>query len=114
MWSSGHSLKGRRDKSQAKRHKFNNRLGGKEVTKYKSAVLRDAIKEAVEHLPEKMLAEVFDFVRYLLAKEERERREEKEEGKKLDPKTDPILNYYIGGISHGSLAKDIDRELYGE
>ncbi len=84
------------------------------MTEYKSGVLRDAVKEALEHLPEKMLAEVFDFVSYLLAKEERESREEKEEGRKLDPQKDPILRYYIGGVSHGSLAKDIDRELYGE
>jgi hypothetical protein len=26
---------------------------------------------------------------------------------------DPILEF-IGGVSHGSLAKDIDNELYGE
>jgi hypothetical protein len=85
------------------------------VTKYKSWVLRDAVKEAVEHLQEEMLAEVFDFVSYLLAKEERERREEKEdEERKLNPQKDPILRYYLGGVSHGSLAKDIDRELYGE
>ena len=84
------------------------------MTKYKSGVLRDAVKEAVEHLPDKMLAEVFDFVSYLLAKAERERRAENEEGRELDPQKDPILRYYIGGVSHGSLAKDIDRELYGE
>jgi Uncharacterized protein conserved in archaea len=30
-----------------------------------------------------------------------------------DPKKDPILNL-IGDVSHGSLAKDIDKELYGE
>jgi hypothetical protein len=74
----------------------------------------DAVKEALEHLPEGKLAEVFDFVSYLLAKEKRESREEKEEGRKLDPQKDPIQRYYIGGVSHGSLAKDIDRELYGE
>lgn len=32
---------------------------------------------------------------------------------KLDPKKDPILNL-IGDVSHGSLARDIDKELYGE
>lgn len=31
----------------------------------------------------------------------------------LDPKKDPILNL-IGDVSHGSLVKDIDEELYGE
>ncbi|HXG68321.1 MAG TPA: type II toxin-antitoxin system ParD family antitoxin [Blastocatellia bacterium] len=31
----------------------------------------------------------------------------------LDPAQDPILKF-IGEASHGSLAKDIDKELYGE
>lgn len=31
----------------------------------------------------------------------------------VDPKKDPILNL-IGDVSHGSLVKDIDEELYGE
>ena len=31
----------------------------------------------------------------------------------LDPGMDPILEY-IGGVSHGSLARDIDSELYGD
>ena len=30
----------------------------------------------------------------------------------LDPSKDPILRM-IGRVSHGSLAKDIDKELYG-
>ena len=34
-------------------------------------------------------------------------------GSSIDPGRDPILEF-IGGVSHGSLAKDIDRELYGE
>jgi hypothetical protein len=41
----------------------------------------------------------------------REQREEKAED--LDPEKDPILKY-IGVVSHGYLAKDIDRELYGD
>lgn len=43
---------------------------------------------------------------------------EKERNKKkgeldIEPGKDPILEF-IGGVSHGSLAKDIDSELYGE
>ena len=82
------------------------------MTKYKILVLRDAVKEAVERLPEEMLTEVFDFMSYLLTKEERKWKEGKK--RELDPQKDPILRYYMGGVSHGSLAKDIDRELYGE
>ena len=72
--------------------------------------MEDTVKEAISHLSEDKLAEVFDFVGYLLS---REKREEKEEELELDPQKDPILKY-IGGVSHGSLAKDIDRELYGD
>ena len=81
------------------------------LSRYKSRVLKDAVKEAVERLPKEKLVEVFDFVSYLLAKE---KEEEREREKELDPEKDPILRYYIGGVSHGSLAKDIDRELYGD
>jgi len=82
------------------------------LNKYKRQVFEDTVKEAIGHLSEDRLAEVFDFVGYLLA---REKREEKEKGEELelDPQKDPILKY-IGGVSHGSLAKDIDRELYGD
>jgi hypothetical protein len=31
----------------------------------------------------------------------------------LENKKDPLLKY-MGGVSHGSLAKDIDRVLYGD
>ncbi|MEN4006012.1 MAG: DUF2281 domain-containing protein [Methanobacteriaceae archaeon] len=80
------------------------------MTEYKIQVLRDAVKDAVERLPEDMLKEVYDFVSFLLAREESKGEEERE----LDPQKDPILRYYMGGVSHGSLAKDIDRGLYGE
>ena len=83
------------------------------MNKYKTQIFKDVVKEALEHLSEDKLTEVFDFVSYLLAKEkmEGEREEKLELG--LDPKKNPILKY-IGGVSHGSLAKDIDRELYGD
>ena len=82
------------------------------MNKYKRHVLEDVVKEAIGHLSEDKLTEVFDFVGYLLAREKKEEKE-KEEELELDPQKDPILKY-IGGVSHGSLAKDIDRELYGD
>lgn len=80
------------------------------MNKYKRQTLEDVVKGAVERLSEDKLAEVFDFVSFLLAKEKREEGEEETE---LDPQKNPILEY-MGGISHGSLAKDIDHELYGD
>ncbi len=74
-------------------------------------ILRDVIREALEHLPEGKLAEVFDFVSFLLAKEGRERIEETRE---LDPEKDPILREYIGGVSVEPFAHKIDDILYGE
>ncbi len=82
------------------------------MARYKPMVLKDAVKDAVERLPDDMLKEVFDFVSFLLSKEQMVENNDKESG--LDPQKDPILKDYIGGVSHGSLAKDIDRELYGE
>ncbi|MBA7520746.1 hypothetical protein ES705_12843 [subsurface metagenome] len=83
------------------------------MNKYKTQIVKDVVKEALERLSEDKLTEVFDFVSYLLAKEKMEGEREEKSELDLDPKKDPILKY-IGGVSHGSLAKDIDRELYGD
>lgn len=83
------------------------------MNKYKTQIVKDVVKEALEHLSEDKLTEVFDFVSYLLAKEKMEGEREEKSELYLDPKKDPILKY-IGGVSHGSLAKGIDRELYGD
>jgi chaperonin cofactor prefoldin len=77
---------------------------------HKRQVLEEAVKEALGHLSEDKLVEVFDFVGYLLA---REKREEKAEELELDPKKDPILKY-IGGVSVEPFAHKIDEILYGE
>ena len=81
------------------------------MSKYKRRTLEDVVKEAVERLSEDKLAEVFDFVSYLLAKEKREEGEEETE---LDPQKDPILKYYIGAVSVEPFAHKIDEILYGE
>ena len=80
----------------------------------KTRVLKDAVKDAMEHLPEEKVAEVLDFVSYLLVRDKEGKREKVGEERELDPGKDPILRDYIGGVSHGALAKDIDRELYGD
>jgi len=50
---------------------------------------------------------LLDFAEFLLAKEYQKI------GQTPSSEEDPILDY-IGGVSHSSLAKNIDKELYGE
>jgi len=76
------------------------------MTEYKIRVLRDAVKDAVERLPEDMLKEVYDFVSFRLA-----RGGKGEEERELDPKKDPILRDYMGVEP---FAHKIDEILYGE
>ena len=67
------------------------------------------IVQEIGNLPEESLREVFDFVVRLSNGEQ-------SDGIKTapdrDPKLDPLLKF-VGGASHGSLAHEIDRELYG-
>ena len=67
------------------------------------------IAQEIGNLPEESLREVLDFVERLSNGEE-------PDGIKAsanrEPEHDPILGF-IGGVSHGSLAQEIDRELYG-
>ena len=63
------------------------------------------ILKALDALPEARQREVLDYVESL--RDEGERREERGSG------ANPLLEY-IGGVEHGSLAQDIDEELYGE
>ena len=75
------------------------------------SIMKDQLIEEIAKLPEDRIQEVLDFVGYLLSKEQKIQAAETE--RELDPAKDPLLNF-IAGVSHGSLAKDIDRELYGE
>lgn len=69
------------------------------------------ILQELDSLPEESLQEVLDFVCSL--KGQPPTREIPRGEGHLDPAKDPILAY-VGGASVGSLAKNIDRELYGE
>jgi len=71
--------------------------------------LKERLYTTIEQIPESKLGEVLDFMEFLLKKE----RHSTKKTFDLDPLRDPILEF-IGGVSHGSLAKDIDNELYGE
>ena len=82
-----------------------------------SEPIKEILFTVVEQLSEEAIREVLDFTESLLAEEgvvlasharERIRRLEQ----KSSPEDDPIFEY-IGGVSHGALAKNIDDELYG-
>ena len=71
--------------------------------------IKERLLATIEKIPEGKLGEVLDFMEFILEKELH-----KEENRlDLEPGNDPILEY-VGGVTHGSLAKDIDSELYGE
>lgn len=72
-------------------------------------MIKQRLLTTIEEMPESKLGEVLDFMKFLLKKE----RNQKKGKLDIDPGKDPILEF-IGGVSHGSLAKDIDSELYGE
>ena len=74
-------------------------------------ISRERVLKEIEKLSEDRLQEVLDFIEYLLNKEQKVQAVEPTED--LDPAKDPLLRF-IGGVSHGSLAKDIDKELYGD
>jgi len=73
----------------------------------------EKIVEALDALPEERQREVLDFVEFLqdrpLVPEEKPADDGTEE---LNPEDDPILDA-IGSVSHGSLAQNIDEDLYG-
>lgn len=76
-----------------------------------SNVMKTQLLEELERLPDEQLKEVLDFVNSLLRKDQQASKGES--GEDLDPEQDPLLQF-IGGVSHGALAKDIDDELYGK
>ncbi len=65
--------------------------------------IKQQLLSNIEVLPEESLKELLDFAEYL---------RKMKENKVIIKEEDPILKF-IGGVSHGSLAKKIDEELYG-
>ena len=70
--------------------------------------IKERLLATIEEIPESKLEEVLDFIEFVLDKERHV-----QEKNDLEPMKDPILEY-IGGVTHGSLAENIDDELYGE
>jgi hypothetical protein len=81
------------------------------------AISTETIKQKIisemENLPEQKLQEVLDFVSFLLFKEINHIPSSQKFISKLNPQDNPLLKF-IGSISHGSLAQNIDEELYGQ
>jgi len=63
-------------------------------------------------LPDYKLQVVLDFVNFLIFNERTESTLKKSKIAEID-QADDIFDKYIGGISYGKLAPEIDKELYG-
>ena len=74
--------------------------------------IKQEIFSEIEKLPEQKLPEVLDFVGYLLFKEDSLTFSLQKQLTSLNPQDNPLLQF-IGAVSHGDLAQDIDEELYG-
>ncbi len=72
-------------------------------------MIKQRLLTTIDEIPASKLGEVLDFMEFLLEKERNKKKGELD----IEPGKDPILDF-IGGVSHGSLAKGIDSELYGE
>jgi hypothetical protein len=68
---------------------------------------KQAIFEAIEQLPEQHLVDVLRYVKQLA------RTQKSPETNPLSSSSDPLANF-IGAVSHGSLAANLDDELYGD
>ena len=73
--------------------------------------IKQKILLEIEKLPDHKLSEVLDFVSFLLVKEDSQLPTPQSQPRTLDPQDNPLLQF-IGVVSHGTLAQDIDKELY--
>ena len=74
-----------------------------------AGMLKTEINQELDKLPEDQLRQVLDFVEQLLNSKRKE--QPPHTTSPLPLEDDPILKF-IGGASHGSLAQNIDDELY--
>lgn len=68
---------------------------------------KQAIFEAIEQLPEQQLEDVLHYVQHLA------RAGKSASVNPHSNSSDPLTNF-IGAVSHGSLAANLDDELYGD
>ena len=74
-------------------------------------VLKQELQIKLEQLPATKLQEVFDFVNFLISQQTRSKADQHVETVVLKPELDPLLKF-IGAVSHGALAQNIDEEAY--
>ena len=67
---------------------------------------KQALLNAIEQLPEQQLIEVLQYVQHLSLTQKSTLSTEN------NPVSDPLAEF-IGAVSHGSLAANLDNELYG-
>ena len=74
---------------------------------------KEQIRVALDRLPEEKHEEVLDFIEFLQQRLDAASEEPSENGQEnLDPSENPLRDF-IGSVSHGSLAQNIDEDLYG-
>jgi len=70
-------------------------------------IIKNEINGCISRMPEHQLIHVLHYIRFMLS-DQSHKPDDITAGKE---KT--FIREYIGGVSHGSLAADIDEELYG-
>ena len=76
-------------------------------------VLKQELMTKLGELSAEKLREVLDFADFLLSKQSDEAGGRSLEARGLSPEQDgDPLAAFIGAVSHGALAQDIDEELY--
>ena len=74
-----------------------------------SNTLRNILLKEIEKIPEGDIQEILDFTEFLTQKRKKLQKEKSD--KTVDAQTQ--WQKFIGGVEHGNLAQDIDKELYG-
>lgn len=67
----------------------------------------------IKKLPENRIKQVIDFVNFLYFNEINVYSTSENKGELKVHQDENVLMRYIGGVNNGSLAKDIDNDLYG-
>ena len=71
-------------------------------------IVKEELLAEIEQVPDYRLSEVLDFVRYIQYQERQRHQADHTNGDQEDPWAN-----FVGAVSHGSLAQNIDEELYG-
>ena len=83
--------------------RINNR---NEVNMAQSDTLRNILLKEINQIPDDYIQEILDFTEFITEKR-------RKQGEKKNKENNNLWHEFIGGVEHGSLAHDIDKELYG-